>query len=281
MKKRIRPWVKVTLILILILAITILYGIFIATKKLDVNKYNVVNKNIPENFSGIKIAHISDIHYNTAIKKKELKNIVNRINDLEPDIVIFSGDILDNSIVYNDSDKNTLIESLSQIDDNLGKYIIRGNDDYDDIWLEIVESSGFTMLNNSYQLIYNDYDNPINIAGLDSEYNKENLDMIYNYINNGGKNIKYRILVIHEPDYINNIDSNKFNLILAGHSLGGQIKIPVLQNIFLPQNSKNYYKDYYKIKNTDFYISSGLGTTKIKFRLFNNPSINMYTLKNK
>lgn len=281
MKKRIRPWVKVTLILILILAITILYGIFIATKKLDVNKYNVVNKNIPENFSGIKIVHISDIHYNTAIKKKELKNIVNRINDLEPDIVIFSGDILDNSIVYNDSDKNTLIEYLSQIDDNLGKYIIRGNDDYDDIWLEIVESSGFTMLNNSYQLIYNDYDNPIIIAGLDSEYNKENLDMIYNYINNGGKNIKYRILVIHEPDYINNIDSNKFNLILAGHSLGGQIKIPVLQNIFLPQNSKNYYKDYYKIKNTDFYISSGLGTTKIKFRLFNNPSINMYTLKNK
>lgn len=281
MKKRIRPWVKVTLILILILAITILYGIFIATKKLDVNKYNVVNKNIPENFSGIKIAHISDIHYNNAIKKKELKNIVNRINDLEPDIVIFSGDILDNSIVYNDSDKNTLIEYLSQIDDNLGKYIIRGNDDYDDIWLEIVESSGFTMLNNSYQLIYNDYDNPIFIAGLDSEYNKENLDMIYNYINNDGKNIKYRILVIHEPDYINNIDSNKFNLILAGHSLGGQIKIPVLQNIFLPQNSKNYYKDYYRIKNTDFYISSGLGTTKIKFRLFNNPSINMYTLKNK
>lgn len=281
MKKRIRPWVKITLILILTLTIIILYGIFIATKKLDVNKYNIVNKNIPENFSGIKIVHISDIHYNTAIKKKELKNIVNKINDLEADIVILSGDILDNSIIYTNPDKNTLIEYLSQIDDNLGKYIIRGNDDYDDIWLEIVESSGFTMLNNSYQLIYNDYDNPIFIAGLDSEYNKENLDMIYNYINNDGKNIKYRILVIHEPDYINNIDSNKFNLILAGHSLGGQIKIPILQNIFLPQNSKNYYKDYYKIKNTDFYISSGLGTTKIKFRLFNNPSINMYTLKNK
>lgn len=281
MKKRIRPWVKITLILILILTIIILYGIFIATKKLDVNKYDIVNKNIPENFSGIKIVHISDIHYNTAIKKKELKNIVNKINDLEADIVILSGDILDNSIIYTDSDKNTLIEYLSKIDDNLGKYIIRGNDDYDDIWLEIVESSGFTMLNNSYQLIYNDYDNPIFIAGLDSEYNKENLDMIYNYINNDGKNIKYRILVIHEPDYINNIDYNKFNLILAGHSLGGQIKIPILQNIFLPQNSKNYYKDYYKIKNTDFYISSGLGTTKIKFRLFNNPSINMYTLKNK
>lgn len=281
MKKRIRLWVKITLILILILTITILYGIFIATKKLDVNKYAVVNKNIPENFNGIKIVHISDIHYNTAIKKKELKNIVNKINDLEPDIVIFSGDILDNNIVYNDSDKKTLIEYLSQIDDNLGKYIIRGNNDYDDIWLEIVESSGFTMLNNSYQLIYNYYDNPIFIAGLDSEYNKENLDMIYNYLNNDGKNIKYRVLAIHEPDYINNIDSNNFNLILAGHSLGGQIKLPVLQNIFLPQNSKNYYKDYYKIKNTDFYISSGLGTTKIKFRLFNNPSINMYTLKNK
>ena len=213
--------------------------------------------------------------------KKLYKNIVNKINDLEPDIVIIGGDILDNSIIYKNSDKNTLIKYLSQIDSNLGKYIIRGDNDNDDIWLEIVENSEFTILNNSSQLIYNDYENPIMISGLDSNYTKENLDTIYNYLNNDGKSIKYKILVIHEPDYINNININNFNLILAGHSLGGQIKIPIIQNLFLPKNSKNYYKDYYKIKNTDFYISSGLGTTKIKFRLFNNPSINIYTLKNK
>lgn len=281
MKTRIRPWVKITLIIIILITIIILYGIFISTKNLDVIKYEIINENIPENFNEIKIVHISDIHYNTAIKKKELKNIVNKINDLEPDIVIIGGDILDNSIIYKNSDKNTLIKYLSQIDSNLGKYIIRGDNDNDDIWLEIVENSEFTILNNSSQLIYNDYENPIMISGLDSNYTKENLDTIYNYLNNDGKSIKYKILVIHEPDYINNININNFNLILAGHSLGGQIKIPIIQNLFLPKNSKNYYKDYYKIKNTDFYISSGLGTTKIKFRLFNNPSINIYTLKNK
>lgn len=281
MKTRIRPWVKITLIIIILITIIILYGIFISTKNLDVIKYEIINENIPENFNEIKIVHISDIHYNTAIKKKELKNIVNKINDLEPDIVIIGGDILDNSIIYKNSDKNTLIKYLSQIDSNLGKYIIRGDNDNDDIWLEIVENSEFTILNNSSQLIYNDYENPIMISGLDSNYTKENLDTIYNYLNNDGKSIKYKILVIHEPDYINNININNFNLILAGHSLGGQIKIPIIQNLFLPKNSKNYYKDYYKIKSTDFYISSGLGTTKIKFRLFNNPSINIYTLKNK
>lgn len=281
MKTRIRPWVKVTLIIILLISSITLYGIFISTKQLDIIKYEIINKNIPSNFNGTKIVHISDIHYKTAIKEKELKTIINKVNNLKPDIVILSGDILDNSIVYNNKDKNILIKYLSQIDTNLGKYIVRGDNDTDDIWLEIVESSGFTLLNNSYQLIYNDYENPIIIAGLDSYYTEEHLNNIYNYLNNDGKNIKYKILAMHEPDNIDSIDINNFNLVLAGHSLGGQVKIPIIQNLFLPKNARNYYKDYYKIKNTKFYISSGLGTTKIQFRLFNNPSINIYTLKNK
>ena len=71
MKTRIRPWVKITLIMIILIIVIILYGIFISTKNLDVIKYEIINENIPENFNEIKIVHISDIHYNTAIKKKE------------------------------------------------------------------------------------------------------------------------------------------------------------------------------------------------------------------
>ena len=91
----------------------------------------------------------------------------------------------------------------------------------------------------------------------------------------------YKILLIHEPDYINNIDYSNFNLILAGHSHNGQVKLPFVGGIILPNGAKKYYKEYYKLNNTDLYISSGIGTSQISFRLFNRPSINFYRLTNK
>ena len=277
MKTRFKIWVKIVFIIIILITTLIIYGSLISPKILDIKKYNVINTKIPDNFNNIKIVQISDIHYKTFIKEKELKKIIKKVNNLKPDIVIISGDILDSSIKYTDKDKNTLIKYLSNIDSNLGNYVVRGDNDTDDIWLEITENSKLIKLENSYKIIYNDYENPILISGLNSQFDDDKL----NNIDTNDSNIKFKILVMHEPDYINKITSNNFDLILAGHSLGGQIKIPIIENLFLPTNSKNYYKDYYKLENTDFYISSGLGTTKFKFRLFNNPSINVYTLKNK
>lgn len=281
MKKRIRLWVKISIILLFIIIIIIIYGHYICPKIIDINKYNITNNNIPNNFNNIKIVQVSDIHYKTTIKRKELKNLINTINNLKPDIVILNGDILDNSINYSKKDKETLINYLSKIDSNLGNYIIKGDNDTSDIWLEIVNSSNLIQMENTCKLIYNNYENPILLCGIDTNIDDTKINEINNYILNEGKNINYKILMLHEPDYIKRININNFNLVLGGHSLGGIINIPIIQNIFLPTNSKNYYKSYYKIDKTDFYISNGVGTNNLKFRLFNNPSINLYTLKNK
>lgn len=281
MKKRIRSWVKISIVLSFIIIIIIIYGHYICPKIIDINKYNITNNNIPNNFNNIKIVQVSDIHYKTTIKRKELKKLINTINNLKPDIVILNGDILDNSIKYSKKDKETLINHLSKIDSNLGNYVIKGDNDTSDIWLEIVNSSNLIQMENTCKFIYNNYENPILLCGIDTNIDNTKINEINNYILNEGKNINYKILMLHEPDYIKRININNFNLVLGGHSLGGIINIPIIQNIFLPTNSKNYYKSYYKIDKTDFYISNGVGTNNLKFRLFNNPSINLYTLKNK
>ena len=90
----------------------------------------------------------------------------------------------------------------------------------------------------------------------------------------------YNILLIHEPDYIKDINYSKYDLILAGHSHGGQVRLPLIGSIYNPNGSKLYHNDYYKINNTDLYISSGLGTSIYDFRLFNRPSFNLYRLTN-
>jgi predicted MPP superfamily phosphohydrolase len=95
------------------------------------------------------------------------------------------------------------------------------------------------------------------------------------------KNISYSILIMHEPDYINEIEYENFDLILAGHSHNGQVRLPFIGAIVLPPHAEEYYDEYYKINNTDLYISSGIGTSNLKFRLFNRPSFNLYRIVTK
>ena len=74
---------------------------------------------------------------------------------------------------------------------------------------------------------------------------------------------------------------NKFNLILAGHSHHGQIRLPLIGAIILPDGAKKYYNGYYEFNKTKLYISNGIGTSTINFRLFNKPSFNLYRITNK
>ena len=88
----------------------------------------------------------------------------------------------------------------------------------------------------------------------------------------------YKIIILHEPDYTDEIISLNPNLILGGHSHNGQVNIPYLKKYFVPTGSKKYYDEHYLVNNTNLYISSGIGVSRYNFRLFNHPSINFYRI---
>ena len=77
---------------------------------------------------------------------------------------------------------------------------------------------------------------------------------------------------------VDEITNNPFDLILAGHSHAGQVRLPLIGPIFLPDGAKQYHESHYKIENKDLYISNGLGVSNFNFRLFNTPSYNVYRL---
>lgn len=286
-EKKKHPIIKFIIIFILIIAAILLYSRFIATKGLATKEYKITSSSIQDNFHGFKIVHISDVHYGRTTDKKDLNNMVKEVNLLKPDIVVLTGDLIDKDTKLDDILKGEISEALNSINANVGKYAISGNHDNNfSEWESIINDGGFKNLNDTYELIYNDGYTPILLAGLSSNLNNqvditERYNKILEYSNN--ENIKelYKILLIHEPDYINNIDYSNFNLILAGHSHNGQVRLPFIGGIILPNGAKKYYKEHYKINNTDLYISSGIGTSGISFRLFNKPSINFYRLTNK
>ena len=245
-------------------------------------EYNIIDSDIPNSFYGIKIVQISDINYKFNNNKKDLNKILKEINKIKPDIVILSGDLFNNQINYTEEDIKDITNILKSIKYSIGKFAIKGENDTLDEWNSIMENSSFIDLNDSYELIYNESIEPILLVGISSNYKSnhisDTIEKIYSEINT---EYKFSILVLHEPDFITSIDYSKFNLILAGHSLNGTIKIPYIGGIINDKYSKIYHDDYYELNNTKLYISSGIGNNKYKFRLLNPPSISLYRLRNK
>ena len=276
---------KMIFIIITILVIfigVVLYSRFVGTKGSIVKEYGIKTNEISDYFHGLKIVHISDIHYGRTTKINELKQMVNEINLLKPDIVVLTGDFFDNGKEIKELD--TIIEIMNQINVTLGKYAITGNHDLvRKDWTLFIDKIGFTNLNDTYDLVYYKDNNPILIGGLSSNTNNkinasDRIKPTLDYLDSLEGNI-YSILLMHEPDYIDKFDYQKFDLILAGHSHNGQINLPLIKKLILPDGGKKYYQNYYNLGNTDLYISSGFGCSTLNFRLFNKPSINFYRIQ--
>ena len=274
--------IRFLLILLLIILLLVIYARYEGTNGLITKEYKIETADISNSFDGIKIVHFSDLHYKRIINKDRTKEIVNEINLINPDIVIFTGDLIDKDFDVSDEDIEDLTLLLNNINSKYGKYAIIGNHDYvrdDDILNDIYNNSSFVLLKNSYDVIYGDNNDKLFIGGVDTySYDKADIDKTMEYFEDN-EDIDYKIILVHEPDYIDTITSKyNVNLVLAGHSHNGQINIPFIKEMFLPYGSNKYYENYYIVNDTPLYVSSGIGESRINFRLFNRPSINFYRI---
>lgn len=258
-QKKIKKIVKVISIILIITFLILGYGIFIEAKTFVVNEYKITNNLIPGNFHGVKIVHISDILYNS-LNDKDLENIKNKVNLLKPDILVFTGNLKKENYSFKKEELEKLNTFFKNLNSNIIKYAVKGKND-DESFNIILENTGFNILNNESQLLYYKNNTPIKIIGYDtngfSKIENENL---------------YTICLMHNPDDLSKMDN--CNLSLAGANLGGEIKIPFYKGIL---TDYKYMNNYYKLNNTELYISNGLGNNH-SIRLFNYPSINLYRI---
>ena len=250
------------------------YGTYIEPKSLTVNEHKITDAKITDNFDGFKIVQISDIHYGPYYELQDLKKLVKNINELNPDIVVLTGDLIDRKAKITTTMVENISKELAKIKSGAGKYAISGECDIKfDEWENIISNSGFTNLNNSYDTIYKNGYNFILLAGLSTNADKESI------VNKNGP--IYNILLMHEPDYADDIEDNKYDLILAGHSHHGQVNVPIISEFLYPKGAQKYHYNYYDLGKSKLYISSGIGNTNFNFRLFNTPCIDVYRLTKK
>lgn len=262
-QKRMKKIVKVISI-ILIISLTILsYGMFIGSRYTLVNEHKITDKKIPNSFHGLKIVQISDLLY-PSLKSNDLDKLTKKINELKPDILVFTGNIKRNNYELTKKDITTLNKFFNSLNSNIKKYAIYGNNDNDNLKL-IFENTNFLILDNQEDIIYNGENESIKIIG----FNAKKLDF-----SNITESNDYTICLLSNPDKITKV-SNTCQVVFSGETLGGEIKLPFTKGL----DNHTYYKNYYLINQTKLYINNGLGNN-YNLRLFNHPSINFYRLTN-
>ena len=130
--KKIIKTIVITILIIIGVAFAFFsYTTFISTTKVHVKEYRIKNKKIPKSFNGIKIVQFSDLHYGTTIDYDNLKKTINKINNRKPDIVVFTGDLIDNNYTISAKEQEKLTKLLDKIEASLGKYAISGDEALD------------------------------------------------------------------------------------------------------------------------------------------------------
>lgn len=263
--------INILIILTLLIISIFMYAKYIGTSGISVKEYLVKSDKIPKSLSGSKIIYFSDLLLGSTTNLDTLKLIAKRINELNPDIVIFGGNLL-SDLKYLDN-KSDLVSELKNICASLGKYFVLGDNDSEEV-RDILLESDYILLENDYDLIYKDSTTPICLMGFNS-YNKS----LYNLDKINDCEGYYKIYFTHESDLLYKINDYSFDIFLAGNTLGGEINIPFYGPFYKFSGSVKYYNGYYNLNDKEIFISNGLGNKKTSLRFNNRPSINFIRLK--
>ncbi|HML37098.1 MAG TPA: metallophosphoesterase [Bacillota bacterium] len=278
MFRLIKNILRLILLLIAVGAILVVYARYVEPHMLTVKDVTVASPRITADADNLKIAVFGDTHFGDYYTVKDFRKVVGAIGKMKPDVVVFTGDLIDNYDLYS-GDTGKISGMLSEIQAPHGKYAIFGNHDYgggaENKYQAIMEAGGFTVLKNNCLSIQK---LGITIIGID--------DAVIGYgdpsVASWGRPDHFNIVLAHEPDLIDQMMDYNVDLMISGHTHGRQINLKLFDRYILPSFGKEYVSGSFRFsnaRNSELYVNSGVGTTKLPFRLFSPPELTCITLK--
>lgn len=278
--KTIHKILLVLAVLVLICGYMVYDAVAIAPKRYTIRYENLSSDLIPKQMDDISILFFSDLEYGTFMNQERLERLVAAVNSVSPDIVIFGGDVFDETVPVSDEGTATVTEYFSLIKAPLGKFAVFGdNDKRSEQMAETVSSimydSDFEMLVNRSVLLRNTGSQSITLVGLDNGLNGQpNAETAYANVSSES----YVITVCHTPDTVSAVPGDLTDYFLAGHSHGGQAYFFFTAD-YTPEKASDYLRGKHSINgNFILDITNGTGTTGRDVRFLSDAEVVLYRL---
>lgn len=217
---------------------------------------------------GLKIVQISDLHIGATIKQKYVSKVVKKINKLEADLVVLTGDIGDGKVSTLEKD----ILPLAKLQAKYGIFFTPGNHEYYwnvDEWLKAMSKAGIINLVNDHRIILH-REKSVLIAGIPDPVSRVLPD--FNSFRNASAD--YRILLSHRPGIALEASENAIDLTLSGHTHAGQFFPWTIVVKFVHKISKGLHQ----VGRMWIYVNPGTGSWGPLIRLGTSPEITLLTL---
>jgi hypothetical protein len=237
--------------------------VWCANSKLTITTYTQKSSKLGNN--KVRIVQLSDLHGKSFGKDNDY--LVERVADLAPDIIAFTGDIIHK---YRKRDIARAVSIIKKLNVIAPVYYVSGNHEmrvkhYAELRDALIQA-GAIVMDNKTELVCG-----IEVAGLNCAHLKNNsIFSLKSDVNN------YRVLLAHKPEYLSNYARAGYDLVLSGHAHGGQWRVP-FTNIGVYSPGQGLFPKLtsgeHLCASTHMIISRGLGNSQFPLRIFNHPEI--------
>ena len=253
-----------TLVLLTVIGASF-YGLYEANN-LRVERVRILTTKLPPGTAPIRIAQISDLHLGMLHREEALAPIISRLQDLQPDLLVATGDIVDAQINHLDG----LVGLWRQFDPPLGKFAVTGNHEYYaglEQALDFLQRSGFQVLRNREQQV----GELLKLVGVDDPARGRIQDEQKAL---GERSERFTLLLKHRPQ-VESGSAGKFDLQLSGHTHRGQIfPFNLLTALEYPLQDGLYPL----ARGQYLYTSRGTGTWGPPMRILSPPEITLFEI---
>ncbi|RLE66962.1 MAG: hypothetical protein DRJ47_01310 [Thermoprotei archaeon] len=248
------------------------YMVLIEPNFIIVEELHIKSRELPSSFDGFRIVHISDLHLK-GIGFRESYSL-DIIRSLRPDIIVVTGDLFERS-----HEGRLAIEYLRNLIQLAPVIMVYGNHEHWsgfnlNYFKKMAENIGVKVLVNEYVILKRGEDLLI-VVGVDDPYTgNADLEKALDFNVSG-----FTLLLSHSPQIVDSA-SGKVDLILTGHTHGGQIFLPLIGPLFipLPPKYRKYHSGIFHLNNTLLYVNRGLGTS-FWVRFLSPPEITLIVLE--
>lgn len=253
---------------LIVLAAIAGFGIAIDALMVEPYRIEVTHSSIQAPVApSLKIAHLSDLHTSGMGRRERL--LLDLLDAEQPDIIVITGDTLTGGSHY----YNNIRPLLSRLHAPLGVWLVRGNWENDHRLRNeraFYSQLGIHFLLNEAHPIHPD----IWLVGLDDSSNgRPNLETALSTV----PRCAYVIAAFHSPVFFDTI-AGRVPLVLAGHTHGGQVRLPLIPTFWLPRGSGRFLEGWYAERGSRMYVSRGIGTSILPIRFRCRPELSIITV---